>query len=147
MYGDPPEKLVSIYDGLVNRWIRRGRTVDEQVDGLQAIFDAVWEVIEPLLGSVASLAMIRRTTVLAGRQDNRVRDAVGTARGLDVARLRLGLERESAESARQTLVVLADQLFSVLYALLGPTLLPILREVETELAARDGPPEGDEEKR
>jgi hypothetical protein len=124
----------SISRRLVSYWITRQQTIEKRCGGLETISAALWAVLAPMMGTVATRAIFSRAVTLASRQNARL----GTIRvvdgGLDVSQLCLAVVQLDPEVASENLSVVVDELMLVLYRLLGGVLVPVLNEVEAELA-------------
>jgi hypothetical protein len=139
----------AIRERLIQEWILSRLTVDGQIDGLAAIASAYWTALAVTIGSAGTRATLSRARTLAQRKHPRLASVVIVEGGLDLAALRRGLRGEDPAATPELLGVLVEELCSVLRGLLGSALLPILREVEAELAAQartaGSSPTGEEE--
>lgn len=138
MRAELPEQQEAIRRRLIGRWIAKQRSAEEQIDGLAATFWAFWIHLEPTLGGAAVRAVFRRAAALAAKKQPSMASLVVVASGPDLTPLRADLGGENPDRSREIVIALLDELFAVLYGLLGHALLPILNEVEAELAMNSG---------
>lgn len=124
---------------MIRRWVTKPDTVDGQVDGCVAVASAFWDALDPTLGNVATQALFRRAVHLAREKNPQLASLIVTPAGPDFGPLRDNLRGDDPKVARQVLAALIDELFFVLYSLLGNTLIFVLREVEAELSAKAAP--------
>ncbi len=138
MAGQGPSQVELIRERLIREWILDRPSVDGQIDGLGAIAAAYWAVLAPMIGTLGTRATLTRAKALAARRHPLLGRIGVVEDGLDLAGLRAELGRETPRGSGEAVSALVQELFSVLHRLLGSAIVPILREVEVELAERAG---------